>query len=93
MPAGARAGQWWRGNTVANDSDTSDAPISQRNADIDILKAHTARLMEHFDSVQIFVTRNNPRASNTTAAAWGSGNWYARYGQTINWINEQENRE
>ena len=47
-----------------------------------------AQLMEHFDSVQIFVTRHE--GDITMSGATGHGNFYARYGQVQEWLCRQD---
>ncbi len=44
-----------------------------------------AQLLKHFDSVQVFVTRQEPNGQ-TLAFSPGRGNWYARYGQIVEWV-------
>ena len=66
----------------------------QQDADMAILEKHANALMEHFDNVQIFVTRCDPAVvDGTINATFGLGNWFARYGQVKNWINGEERRE
>jgi hypothetical protein len=60
--------------------------------DMAIVDRHVAALMEHFDSVQIFVTRRNPDGGTRTLHT-GDGNWFARYGQARLWVTRQEARE
>ena len=55
-----------------------------------LLEASAARLMEHCDSVQIFVTKHDGGAETTESYHWGLGNWYARYGMVREWV-EKEN--
>jgi hypothetical protein len=48
-------------------------------------------LGEHFDSVQIFVTRHEAgEKGGTLAVKRGCGNIYARYGQIREWLIEQD---
>jgi uncharacterized protein YehS (DUF1456 family) len=56
--------------------------------DATLLQKHAAALSEHFDSVQIFVTRLEANA--TRCFVHGEGNWYARYGQVIDWIKRED---
>jgi hypothetical protein len=60
----------------------------EQDRDIEMVKGHCARLAEHFDAVQIFVTR--PSEDGTVTCQWGSGNWYARYGQVKAWVIGEE---
>lgn len=43
-------------------------------------------LREHFDTVQIFVTRCDEGSGETHALNLGSGNWFARRGQVSAWV-------
>lgn len=59
--------------------------------EMEIVKGHTERLLEHFDSVQIFVTRNAPEEDGAVRIEYGGGNWFTRYGQVSAWkIREDE---
>lgn len=53
-----------------------------------LLQKHAGALSEHFDSVQIFVTRLEANA--TRSWVHGEGNWYARYGQIVEWIQRED---
>ncbi len=72
------------------DADEQDDGPGEHDEESDLakLKAHTAMLMEHFDSVQIFCTRCN--GDGTVSATFGGGNWYARKGQVDEWILKQD---
>ena len=49
------------------------------------------QLGEHFDTVQIFVTRHESGdKGGTLHNEAGVGNWYARYGQVREWVMQQE---
>ena len=50
------------------------------------------QLGEHFDSVQVFVTRYEPDSveSSTMELFDGSGNWLTRYGQIKEWVLRRE---
>lgn len=50
------------------------------------LQKHVDDLGEHFDTVQIFVTRYPSESGGTVHARLGSGNYYARIGQVKEWI-------
>lgn len=58
--------------------------MSEREQDMARVQKALDLLSEHFDTVQIFVTRHED--GGTRAANLGSGNWYARYG----WREENE---
>lgn len=57
-----------------------------------VVKRHVAMLMEHFDSVQVFATKSNDEDETTFSVNYGSGNWYARYGQVQEWMVQQASR-
>lgn len=58
-----------------------------------IIQKHVDALGEHFDSVQIFVTRHDAAIEDGTVSAnLGSGNWFARYGQTREWVVKNDER-
>jgi hypothetical protein len=55
------------------------------------LEKPCAAIGEHFETVQIFVTRFDPELG-TSNASFGSGNWFARRGRIQDWLvkkNEQ----
>lgn len=62
----------------------------QEDKDVSILKSHAAQLAEHFDSVQILVTRHSPEDDGTINVAWGAGNWFARIGQVREWLLKKD---
>lgn len=65
--------------------------MSEPNPDLEIVKRHCQQLGEHFDSVQIFVTRHMPaELSGTRNINYGSGNWFTRYGQVQMWLKYSE---
>ncbi len=47
-------------------------------------------LMEHFDSVRIFVTLHNGAGDSTYAFDSGAGNFYAQLGQVAEWMAMQD---
>jgi hypothetical protein len=49
------------------------------------LSKHCQLLMEHFDSVQIVVTKDE--RSQTRLAAFGAGNMFARMGSVRDWLD------
>lgn len=55
--------------------------------DIERIESCLNQLREHFDTVQIFVTRQDQ--DGTTTAATGVGNWMARYGQVRDWVDKE----
>jgi hypothetical protein len=59
--------------------------------DLERLKAAAESLGEHFDTVQIFATRHEAGEKNGTVhLKWGTGNWFARYGQVREWVLVEE---
>ena len=67
----------------------------QEKVDMDRVKRAVEELAEHFDSVQVFCTRKEPLGSEaeggTVNVAYGSGDWFARYGVVRMWVVKQEN--
>lgn len=53
-----------------------------------LLDKHCSQIGEHFETVQIFVTSFDPN-EGTKNASWGSGNWFARYGQIKSWLEKK----
>jgi hypothetical protein len=63
----------------------------QQDRDTDLLKSHVAKLMEHFESVQIFATRHmQSELGGTVNVQFGAGNWFARYGQVRAWVVKED---
>lgn len=62
------------------------------DADLQRLKDACMKLGEHFGTVQIFTTRfaDSTEEDGTVNAAWGIGNWFARYGQIKSWQVKQD---
>ena len=63
---------------------SDDTPDEIEQADRGHVEAAMAQLSKHFDSVQVFVTRQE--GQQTLAFSDGVGNWYARYGQVGEWL-------
>ncbi len=55
-----------------------------------VLEAKTAELMEHFDTVQIVVTRHNRLDETTEMMSKGRGNLYARFSSVEAWLESIE---
>lgn len=68
----------------------NERELSQSDKDMAIIQHHADILRTHFDSVQIFVTRQDDTIKQTVTANAGSGNWYARYGNVKAWIVGQD---
>lgn len=74
----------------------SDELKAEREEAVRMLDEHCNQLMEHFDSVQIFVTRHEEaKAGGTIYVNRGAGNWFARCGQIREWVvfEDQKIRE
>ncbi len=63
--------------------------MSEKQEDLDMVKASCEKLGEHFDSVQIFATRYDGE-TGTVNVQWGSGNWFARKGQIADWLIKED---
>lgn len=48
------------------------------------------KLLEHYDSVRIFVTRHDGDSSDTASYETGGGNFYAQLGQVQEWLAIQD---
>lgn len=57
--------------------------------ELKLLEKHINQLGEHFDTIQIFVTKyvENKETFNIFS---GTGNYFARYGQIEQWVNRQK---
>ncbi len=57
-----------------------------------IIEKAVEQLGEHFDSVQVFVTKFEPNGGEqaTIELFSGSGNWLTRYGQVKDWVLRRE---
>lgn len=62
----------------------------EKRAAFDRVKNAAENLGEHFDSVQIFVTRHAPEDEGTHRIAYGTGNWFARVGQVFTWLQTEK---
>lgn len=60
--------------------------------DIEMVQRCLTSLGEHFDTVQIFVTRHEAGVTDggTVAISMGCGNNFAREGQVRNWLIKNE---
>ena len=54
------------------------------------LQAALATLFQWFDTIQIFVSRIDPKDQKTHYEAAGQGNWMARSGQVREWLIVQD---
>jgi hypothetical protein len=67
--------------------DTPEIPPELKEASRLVDEALT-KLGEHCDGVQIFCTVADGGCTHEIAR--GTGNWYARYGHVIDWVEEQK---
>lgn len=65
---------------------------STGDREMQILRSHALQLHEHFESVQIIVTRHDVEEDGTVLAHHGEGNWFARYGSVKEWLLKLETR-
>lgn len=74
----------------------SDDPYDKddrRKRDVELIDGYIDQLGEHFDTVQIFVTRHMPaELDGTITVNRGAGNWCARYGQVREWLIYEEEK-
>lgn len=70
----------------------SEPERSSSDSDIAVVRKAVEALGEHFDTVQIFVTRYEAekKESQTVSVHDGMGNWHARYGQVLEWITTRD---
>ena len=61
--------------------------IERGQKDLNNIRLLAARIIENFDTVQIFCTRDE--GGGTSEFAVGTGNYYARYGQVRLWADAQ----
>lgn len=66
--------------------------MSTEDPDLERLRDAANALGEHFDTVQILVTRHEEGETGTVNASWGTGNWFARFGQVREWVIKSEER-
>jgi hypothetical protein len=58
-----------------------------KDLDIRRIDDAVAVLSEHYDTVQIFVTRYDSQSGETMNLESGTGNWFARRGQVDDWLD------
>lgn len=68
--------------------DTAGRDDRSPESDIKLLDRAIAVLSEHFDTVQVFVSREIADGSTVTVNR-GQGNYFARYGQASCWVDRQ----
>ena len=71
----------------------SDEVESKENdALMDRIEKAAMDLKEHCDSIRIFATLHRDDSKNTTYLDIGKGNWYAQFGQIVEWVEAQNQR-
>ena len=63
--------------------------MSKEKKELKIVKDACSRLMEHFDSVQVLVTKHMGH-EGTLNVSYGSGNYFSRIGLARNWILQED---
>lgn len=67
--------------------------MSKQDDDMNRVNAACEALGEHFDTVQIFVTRHDAyERDGTVSIALGRGDWFSRYGKVQEWMIRQDER-
>jgi len=69
--------------------------MNNAELELDRLDKVCQDLGEHYDTVQVFVTRHTPgddEESGTINAHTGRGNWLARLGQVKDWVIKQDEK-
>ena len=63
----------------------------EEDKDLKLIDQALQLLGEHFDSVQILATRHESATHDGTInIAKGVGNWFARYGQCVDFVHKQD---
>lgn len=66
---------------------------SEGEADMERVEKCAQQLGEHFDTVQILVSRHEPGTEDGTVnISYGLGNWFARFGQVRDWLIKTDER-
>lgn len=67
--------------------------MSTQDKDMERVQTAANQLMEHFDSVQIFVTRHEEAEhQGTININLGSGNYFTRSGHVREWVIKQDQK-
>ena len=66
------------------------SPCDDGERQLAIVKSHVAQLADHFEAVQVFVTKQGE--DGTINCHYGAGNWFARYGQVRAWVAREDAR-
>jgi hypothetical protein len=94
-PKGAERGRFLNiKNQSANPTQMNTPDENQQFEDMARIQTAVEGLGEHFDTVQIFVTRveHDGNDGMTMNANWGTGNWFARKGQVQDWLTKIDER-
>lgn len=68
------------------------AENTTQDEDMAVVKRACDTLMEHFDNVQIFVTRMDPEQGGAVNINFGKGNVFARVGHVQAWLEKERGR-
>lgn len=63
---------------------------ADKQADMEMVEKHVQQLAEHFDTVHIFTTRYVGETESTRSVQTGCGNYFARYGQAVEWVAQKD---
>lgn len=67
--------------------------MTNKERDLALVDQAVERLGEHFDTVQIFVTRHDQgEEDGTVSCIKGSGNYYARLGLVNEWLTKEDEK-
>lgn len=67
--------------------------MNTEETELGLVEKHVNQLAEHFDTVQIFTTRHDAGVEDGTVTVnMGAGNWYARFGQVMEWVVKSDER-
>jgi hypothetical protein len=73
---------------------TADRPMEEDNQEereLEIVKKHAIQLLEHFENVQIFVSKYDSE-EGTVSVTYGEGNWFSRLGQVKEFVTKSNER-
>ena len=62
---------------------------AEKTQTVELIDNECQRLLEHFDSVQIFVSMREKEGDRSWSLSRGAGNWFTRYGQIQLWVERQ----
>ena len=73
--------------------DATDEQKDQNDRDDEVLERHARALMEHFDAVQILVSRHDADSGDTWTTSKGYGNYNTRYGMMRKWLSREDSKD